>query len=765
MRVNEDSRSNSRSWQWLNHRPLLSETLGHYQFTSIELLWSLALGLAACFPIMGGRVFLLDWVVNTHTSVLGPSLLGLNGGLTASALGGVVFTALNSLIGSAATWLPLFVFFPVAALGAGRLTGGSSWARIAAGSLFAVNPFVFNRVFVGHVALLVGYALLPYAVGALLVSPHRTVLFWPIPALWWAVLTGFSPHFAWIYGVVVAGVFIVELFSHSVARRRLSLWFLFVLGAFSAMSAYLLLPHFVTRLSTQLGTTSLNLYQTTPDPHWGLYFNVASLYGFWRLGPGPVLAKSVLLGWPLFMVAILAVVFTGASVALRRQKLNSGNTASSMVNPTTSERVLLKHSSAGNERTLQGERRRLAPLLVIVGVGGYFLSLGSQGPTGWLFTWSYRHVPFFALMREPQKFLMLLALSYAVFFGWGVERLRERGLATSNRSQTLVLALVAVALPLSYTSTMFWGLDGQIASSTVPGSYQRADAMMGNGPGQILALPWHLYMSYPFTSNRVVANIAPSSFRRSVISGDNVQSQGVATQSTSPRSAYLQQLFADGNQLHFFGALVAPLGVRYVILEKSVDWRAYAWLDQQKDLTKVFNTSSLEVWRNNDFRGVGGGARRLTKIASLSTLFARANAKNIGVGAVIYAKASGTFGAPSLGKNAKSSLASATTSTRRVQELSPVAYRIAKGPPSWVNVDTPYQEGWSLNGRPARPSAEGTTLIWAPRGGGVLVFTPWRMARLGFLLSLGIFAALLGVVAVGNRNRRRERRASLGETG
>ena len=45
---------------------------------------------------------------------------------------------------------------------------------------------------------------------------------------------------------------------------------------------------------------------------------------------------------------------------------------------------------------------------------------------------------------------------------------------------------------------------------------------MGNGQGRALYLPWHLYMAYPFTGGRVVANLGPTSFRRPVISGDNV---------------------------------------------------------------------------------------------------------------------------------------------------------------------------------------------------------------------------------------------------
>jgi hypothetical protein len=39
----------------------------------------------------GGRTFLLDWAPGPYAGVLGPSLLGLNGGLTSGALSSVGF--------------------------------------------------------------------------------------------------------------------------------------------------------------------------------------------------------------------------------------------------------------------------------------------------------------------------------------------------------------------------------------------------------------------------------------------------------------------------------------------------------------------------------------------------------------------------------------------------------------------------------------------------------------------------------------------------
>src|ERR1039458_4331161 len=149
-----------------------------------------------------------------------------------------------------------------------------------------------------------------------------------------------------------------------------------------------------------------------------------------------------------------------------------------------------------------------------------------------------------------------------------------------------------------------------------------------------------LFRSYPFTSGRVIANVGPTSFRRNVISGDNVEADNVETQSTSPRSAYLEQLFHEGTKISNFGALVAPLGVQYVVLSKAVDWPSYSWLNHQKDLTLVLDDQSLEVWRNLAYEGVGQRVTKLKSVTSIAGLLTLAKMNELGDGAVVLSKKS-----------------------------------------------------------------------------------------------------------------------------
>jgi len=669
-----------------------------------------------------------------------------------------VVAALNRVVGSASTWLPMLTFFPIAAVGAGRLAGRSRWSRLAAATLYAVNPFVFNRLFVGHLTLLLGYALLPFAVEAAMRSLSSPYLRWSVPALWWVGLTSLSPHFAWIYGLVILGVVIVALSTKQHPLRRVAGWLATCVGAFALMSTYIILPNSSTNLPTQVGAVSLDLYRTNGDPHLGLFANVAALYGFWRTGPGPELPKDVIIGWPFIMFAILVIVGVGAWSAIGRRSItneamsfNKGaGQARLLRQPLATAKVSNPDNGAGGH-SIQFDQRRLAYLLLFVGVIGYFLALGDQGPTGWLFLWMYNHVPFFSIMREPQKFLMLLALAYAVLFGWGVERLSQSDISSSRFGAVATAVLLSLVIPLGYCATIFDGLAGQISSSALPSAYQQADDLMGTGAGNVLVLPWHIYMEYPFTDGRVIANVGPTAFRRNVISGDNVQADEVETQSTSRRSAYLEQLFNDGTKTKEFGELVRPLGVQYVVLSKTVDWPSYRFLNNQKDLKLILDNQSLEVWRNLAYEGVGQRVAKLTFVSGISGLLALAKFNELGAGAVITSRStnsSGTSGA--LAKNPTH----VGSSTPSVHQLSPVAYRISSGTPGWVTVDATYQRGWSLNGRAATSTAEGTVLVRVGSKGGILEFTPWRMVRLGYIVSAGVFIALLLVLAVEPRRRK-----------
>ena len=659
---------------------------------------SVALGVViatlVCFPFFhSGRLLLLDWVQGVNTPFLSTSLYGLNGGLTTSVLPSIVMAFLNVLFGGAATWIPFLMFFPLATFSIGRLVGGGHWRRMAAGAIFVVNPFVFNRIFVGQIYLLIGYALLPFAISTLLNSAVAAKLQWPKAALWWFLLTSLSPHFAWIFGIPIGVIFLYELVLCRQKTSRTVQWLMTVLSMYLVTISYLLVPSLFTSLPTTVGTTSLNLYRTAVDPILGLIPNVLGMYGFWRIGPGPTLPKNQLPGWFLLFLLLLVV----ASFAFSRSWPVDGSEFGSETRKARSSWWLVIRAQ------LQSHQRFI--VIGLVGIFGLFLSLGTQGPTGALFSFLYNNLSFFQLMREPQKFLMLWVLCLSVFFAFGAERIVS--IVKSKLMQRFAALVLCVGLPIAYTPTIFCALNNQIALSSVPTEYTNANTLMGVGQGQILYLPWHIYMSYQFANNRVIANIASGVFSRAVITGDNVESGGVKTQSTSARSSYLEGLYARGSLINDFGTKVAPLGVQYVVFTKNADWESYSWLNKQSDLKLISDNAALMIWENTAFNS----------------------------------------------SNASGTVKGVYSAGHRIFEQSPVSYEISSGKPGIVTTDIPYQKGWTFNGAQTSPSSQGLVQVTVGEHGGALRFAPWNAVLVGYIISGSMVLALVTTVFLGKRNR------------
>ena len=110
-------------------------------------------------------------------------------------------------------------------------------------------------------------------------------------------------------------------------------------------------------------------------------------------------------------------------------------------------------------------RRRLLPLLVIGSIG-LVLAAGDQGIAGEAYAWAFRHVTVFRIMREPQKWLVLMTLAYAVAFGEGLEEIVR--FAGRPRARVAAAAIV-LAIPAVYGFSSFWGSVGLCAAVALPG--------------------------------------------------------------------------------------------------------------------------------------------------------------------------------------------------------------------------------------------------------------------------------------------------------
>lgn len=662
-------------------------------------------GLVVCLPWIGrGWVIFLDWVPSPHAAILPSQVFGLSGGLIAALPLGLLDAVLVHLVGSSAVVVEVIGFFILASWSIERLVGGG-WIRvIGAELLFCVNPFVFDRLYAGQIGILLGYALLPFAIVALLEARTSGWVGWVRVGVWWALLIGCAPHFVWIFAVPLVLVVVTNI-------RRPRLLVGVALSAVFAFltTGYVLVAGGVGGVGLRIGIRNLEAFQTSPDRHYGLFVNVLGLYGFWRLGP--TLAKQVITGWPVLLLALLVLIVFGYAARWR---------------------------GANDARW----DRQAIVILVGIGIGGIILAMGAQGPFGSVFTWMYTHIPYFNIMREPEKFSMLVALCYAVGLGFGAEALTAT--AKGNGAKALSIAAVIVVV-LTYEPLLFLGLGGQISPSRYPPSWYRANQLMGEGQGRVLALPWHQYLSYPFTGNRVVANLSPGFFTRPVIAGDNVQLPNIPTSATTRQSRFIQYAIDHGDQTQYFGSLVEPLGVKYVVLEKTVDWRLYGWLHAQRDLKELMNTPSLVVFENTAYRGATYRSNTSVTVANWGTLLALSE-RNLLVNALVRVRHA--YGGPLVAPaSVASELARAPDIVRgQVVPTSRTSVRELRGG-GWITIDDSFEPGWSLQGNRGFELAEGTLGVRNLRSAGAdVTFGQASLVEAAEAVALLVF--VIGVVAV-----------------
>ncbi len=614
----------------------------------------MVLAALVCYPFVGGRLLLADFVSGPHQPLLPATAFGLDGGLTGGLPLTIGFRLLDHLLGQAGSVVPAAIFFPLATTGAARLvrTAGLP-ACLGAGLFYAVNPFVFDRLYAGQLGVLLGYALLPFAVTALLDAaqePHRVGR----AALWAGATVMMSEHFAWILVPVTVAIALTR--AHRMrALLRLSA---VALGA-AAISAYLLVAPVLAGVSPAGALAQLSSYRTQADPRLGLLVNVAGLYGFFR--PGPTEPKNLISGWPAILAALVLIVAVGYLAVLRG-----------------------------------AAHRRDGLAILAAGVAGYFLALGSSGPTGGLFRFAYEHIPGFVLMREPDKFAVLVALAYAYGFGWGIAWLTNR---SRQKAARIAPAALAIVLPLAYTPNLLGGLGGQVRASEIPPSWSVASRLAG--PGTVLFLPWHEYFPTPFTGQRVIANPAAYYFAGTVLTSQD-PGPGYAFAAEDPEHVFLDNLLGPPVDRQRARAALADLGVRFVALAKVADWQNFSQVAHVPGIRLVYSSPSLDLFS------------------------VRPTAEE-------------------------------TRDSRRVRSVDPVDYRVLPGRPGVVAIPVPYSPGWTIDGHAAERLADGQVGVFAPAKGGVVSYGPSSGVLASEYASLAAALAVAGIAFVERRRRARRR--------
>ncbi|WP_110205935.1 hypothetical protein [Nocardioides daejeonensis] len=483
------------------------------------LVWGLPSALAALVlaPLLLGRGYaLVGDMVFLPDQPWKPRWIGADGSVPRAVPTDAVTWALGTVLpGELVQRAVLFLSLVLAGAGTALLTRGRSIpARSAAVVLATWNPFVYERLAIGHWALLVGYAMLPWlVVGAARLRAGqyggwRSVL-WPL-----AVAAGASPT-----GGVLAALTLVILLIGSPRR----------LAAAVAMALLVnlpwLVPGVVNATAAPADPFGVQAFAARADTPWGVLGSVLSLGGIWKESVAAPGRDTVLLG--------------GLALAL---------------------------SVAALAGLLHQVRRAVAPAVPLAALAALGLALALLPTTGVgerIAEWAVTDLPGGGLLRDSQKWVALAVPGLC----WGLAAAADELAAWVRRrdGQPLPLLVAGALLPVLLLPSLGWGLGGLLTPHPYPTEWSQVRTTLeraGADQARTVVLPFGLYRRFDWNGGHAVLDPLPRYLPGDVVTDDALEVRDGTVAGEDPLAARIRAVKDDPERLTL---LLRGAGVRWVV--------------------------------------------------------------------------------------------------------------------------------------------------------------------------------------------------------
>jgi hypothetical protein len=482
----------------------------------IPAVWSLLLALLLLGPALAPGYVLSYDMVWVPDLALRADFLGLGSGLPRAVPSDALVSVVDELVpGMLLQKLVLLgSLVSAGAGGAALVRGRSTAARCLAASLFVWNPFVVERLVLGHWPVLVGYAVLPWLL--LAARRHRQDARSPA-ALWWLLPLGCLSASAGIASALA--VLVVGLSRRG--RRNVVL----LVAVLAANAPWLVagLLHASDATSDPVGAEvfALRGEGSLPAPLTAL-----GLGGVWNAEVVPASREGIL--GVVALVVVLALALAGARSWLATRPGRDG-----------------------------------IALGVLWAVGWGLAVLGWAAPG--LMTW-LAGVPGGGVLRDGSRLLGLCVPLVAVLVAHGADRLA--GLLRERPLRLAVGGLLAL-VPLALMPDAAWGSAGDLRAVDYPASYAAARDAVGDADGaEVLLLPFSSYRAPVWNGGRKVLDPLGRYVRPDYVASDDLFVSGVQVTGEDPRGDEVRRALAEDSPEGRAAAL-DRLGIGVVLVDSS----------------------------------------------------------------------------------------------------------------------------------------------------------------------------------------------------
>lgn len=478
-------------------------------------LWALVLA----FLLLGGALgpgyvlsFDMVWVPDL---ILGRDVLGLGSALPRAIPSDAVVAILDEVLGGALLQkLVLLGMLTGAGAGCAALVRErSTGAQLVAVTVGIWNPYVVERLLLGHWPVLVGYAVLPWLV-VVLRSGGRDLL--PLRVLPLLVVGSLSAS----AGVMTALVALVVSCSGPVRRTAVLLVCLVAANA----------PWWVAGLTSPAAITT--------DPAGAMVFRT----GNEGLMAGPLAALSFGGVWNSEVVPGSRLGIAGVAMTV----------------------LVVLTAALGAAGVAKGTRVPDLRALAVcwgVGWGAAVLSWASPESLGWL----GEHVPAGGLFRDGSRLLGLTVPLVVVLVAVAADGLLGR---LADRTARVVVTAVLALVPVSLMPDAGWGAGGQLEAVHYPSSYDEARRAVSQAPpGNALSLPFESYRIPEWNDRRRVLDPLGRYLDRPTVVSDVLVVSGRRVAGEDPRSGRVDRALALASPGERSLAL-RELGISVVVVEE-----------------------------------------------------------------------------------------------------------------------------------------------------------------------------------------------------
>jgi hypothetical protein len=487
--------------------------------------WPWVLSLVILGPLLKPGFVLSYDMVFVPDLAFRSDFLGLGSGLPRAVPSDALVALLDELVpGQVLEKCLLLLALGLAGAGARRLVPSDKLiAQLAATSLYVWNPYVAERLGIGHWPLLLAYASLPWLFDAARRgrAGEKTM---PAMVLWLALAATSAAG-----GVVAAAFALTCVAGLDRAARMRSL--LVALGALAVNAPWIVAGalHGGSALSDPRGVEA---FAARAEGLLSLPLTILGLGGIWNSEVVPASRE----GWPA-VAALVATVGLGAA-------------------------------GVWVWRALVTRRDRQA-LVTAAGLGLVVTLMGSLFPQA--LEWLGSTVPGAGLLRDGSRFLALLAPLSACLFGLGVSAVTD---LLRPHAVRLTVATSLVLLPIALLPDLGLALGGQLHAVQFPAEYSTArhavdERLHQRGGGDILILPFNSYRLPTWNEGRRSLDPLGRFMAPNYLANDTLVVSGVTVAGEDERARRVATLLEEGGPPEQLARHLAEEGIGWVLLDKE----------------------------------------------------------------------------------------------------------------------------------------------------------------------------------------------------